>query len=80
MALVKAFNLEPMNISRLRPEVRFDIGATCILDGPEQTAQTFEFRTTRDGNAYSRKEFVEFFPERPSGQGSLLVAPRGFGG
>ena len=86
MSLLKALSLEPMNISRLRSEVRFDIGATCICDGPEQVAnekaQTMrgcswnplmttnagpiigthlEFRTTRDGNAYSWQEFVGFF-------------------
>ena len=28
---------------------------------PEQAAQRLEFRTTRDGHAYSWKEFVDFF-------------------
>ena len=56
MALVKALNLEPMNISRLRSEVRVD-----IVDGPEQAAQHLELRTSSDGHAYSWKEFVDFF-------------------
>ena len=60
MSLVKALNLEPMNLSRLRSEAR-GVGATCIIDGPEQAAQPLEFRTTSDGHAYSWKEFVDFF-------------------
>ena len=55
MALVKALNLEPMNLSCLQSEARFD------NDGPEQAARHLEFRTTRDGLAYTWKEFVNFF-------------------
>ena len=55
MALVKALNLEPMNLSCVQSEARFD------NDGPEQAARHLEFRTTRDGLAYTWKEFVNFF-------------------